>query len=311
MIKYFISYKNLINDNVIDKDVDIFKEEFKILKKVNGNEYVELPLLYFLGYKTDLLPFISKVEHRKKNIRFMVELTSEEASKFNPLLINRYETNGNKLKRIYDKDKVELIDFNTLLNMNADEISKGYMVLLTENNGRYEIESVNKEELYKNINKYRLDIKDNNLLSDIYFYTNDKDLLDKYNLKKVSLLSTRFGYRPLNYNILTIDSISQNRIIDFLPNTYIGFVSISNNALPVYIKDDNGYSISTKISDGSIKAYMIIDRNIETIMHNSYLMPLFKYINIYEYKDGRYIKRNIEEYITYSKELKYIRKENK
>ena len=37
----------------------------------------------------------------------------------------------------------------------------------------------------------------------------------------------------------------------------------------------------------------------------------FKYINIYEYKDGHYIKRNIEEYITYSRELKYIRKENK
>ena len=311
MIKYFISYKNLINDNTINKKIDIHSPELKMLKKTKNGEYKEIPILYFVGYVENLLSFIDKIENRKPNISFMVELTSGESKKLNNLFIKKYEiTKENNLKLIKDNKEIELLNFNVLMNLKPIEAEKCKIVILTKEKKDFTISSLDKTFINGNLLEKRKNLKKDNMINDLYFYTEDEELIEKYKEKTILLKKINEDkYQLLKHKIFIIDSISQDRISDLTSNTFRCLYELCNSSIQVFIKEeDEEYEILSEKIDNSKKGYLILLENFESLLYNYSIEPILKYINVYELENRKYIKKPIEEYMKENDILKYIKK---
>ena len=133
MLRYFISYKTLIEDDKLEMDLDLFSPELVIIKKNKDGNYRVEPILYFNGYRRDLVSYADKITQNKKDVSLIVELTEEDAKKINFLYLKKFETmddeNKNHLKLLEDKE-IKLISYNCYKNMSNKDIEDGYLVLL-------------------------------------------------------------------------------------------------------------------------------------------------------------------------------------
>lgn len=315
MIRYFVSYKNLTED--VKLEMDLNSPELVLIKKnKNGNFRVE-PILYFNGYRQDLVFYADKLTQSKKGIYLMVELNETEVKKINPLYLKVFETlddeeNKNILKE-RNKEEIKLINYNCYRNMTVKELDLGFIVLVNSipNNDKVSIKVVDNNFSFENIKN----ILSTGLGNGIYFYTEDEELLEKYQdditlLKEIDIDT----YKITSHKIIVIDSISQDRVYDLNNSSLRSLYEICNSSIPINISEneDSTYDIYLHRGDKkNKKAYRIVNFDIQNLICDSLLVPLLKYIYVYELKDGHYIKIHIEDYMKDKDILKYIKKPSK
>lgn len=313
MIRYFISYKNLISDVKVEMDLDLFSPELVIIKKnKNGSLGVE-PILYFNGYRNELITYANKINQNKNGASLMVELNEYMASKISPLYLKIFETINEENKNILKEKElkeIKLINYNCYRNMTLNEINNGCLVSVNTipNKSDVTIEIINNKPYLEDRKKLLY----SGLGNDIYFYTEDEEILKKYQDEITTLEEVNIDtYKILSHKLVTIDSISTDRVIDLNNSSLRALYEICNNSIPVSISENDydTYDLYlNKIDRRNKKAYMIVDFNIHNLMCDSLLTPILKYINIYELKDGHYTKTNIEDYMKEKDILKYIKK---
>ena len=293
-MRYFISYENLINNSELDKDITIHSEELKLVHKKKNGEYLIEPLVNFTSNKLELDSFIKSVEEKRKNITFMVELTSEEAKKVHPIFLKRFKDN-----KLLNEDKyIKLLDKDVITFMDYKEVISGRHIYLN---------SINNNEFNLSITKPDKSIYEYNIGEGEYFYTEVERTLEKYSDKIIEIENIdKNKYKLHRHKLLVIDSIGKDRVIGLGRETYAFLYRVCFESKPVYIEeDDNNYKIYTSVENNTKKAYILENQNLSNIIYDSAVQPLFKYINIYELEDGVYKKTPLQ---TYIKEYKYTKK---
>jgi len=316
MVRYFINYEDLIENNIINKNINIYSPNLYIKKRYKKGlvKFDNIP--FSNEYYINILNFTRKLNYNKKGI-LMVELTSEEASFFDELLIKKYESiEDNICKKVFNKEKVniKLINFVDLVNLNEEDLKKGTILTLMPclSNKKYMYISADRSILY---NEYNIIDRRNMLLkenigADIYFHTNDEELLERHQNNLTEINEVAFSTYEITKNKLFIlDSISNSEIIGFNSSNYYCLDMLALDSTPVFIKNNgNSFDISIKEDNYNSKGYIINTIHLNTLLRNNSIEPLIKYINIYELDNGVYKKQNLEEYLKEKKILKYTRK---
>lgn len=310
MIRYFISYKNLTEDAKLEMDLD--SPELVLIKKNKNGEFRVEPILYFNGYRKDLISYADKLTHSKKGVHLMIELSEKEAKKINSLYLKSFETvdedNKTVLKERTSK-KLKFINYNCYKNMTSKELDMGCVVLVRsifDNN--VTIKVIDNNFGFENRNS----LLNSGLGNDIYFYTEDEELLEKYQDDITVLVETDIDlYNLVSHKIIVIDSIPQDRVYDLNNSSLRALYEMCNSSIPISISEneDDTYDLYLhKIDRRNKKAYMIVNFDIQNLMCDSLLIPILRYIHVYSLKNGHYEKTNIEDYMKERDILKYIKK---
>jgi len=316
MVRYFINYEDLLENNVINKNINVYSHNLFIKKRYKKGlvKFDNIP--FSNDYNVNILNFARKLNYNKKGI-LMVELTSLEASKFDELLIKKYEVVENNIcKKIFNKDKenIKLINFKDLINFNEEELIKGTIISLMPcvSDKKYMYISSDRSKLSReyNVVERRNMLLRENIGCDIYFHTNDEELLERHKNNLTEIKEVSFStYEIVKNKFFVLDSINNSDIIGFNANNYYCLDMLSLNSTPVYIENTiDGFKLSTKENNYNSKGYIINSIHLNTLLRNNSIEPLIRYINIYELDNGVYKKQNLEEYLREKKILKYIKK---
>lgn len=314
MKKYFINYKDLINDNKLNLEISPYNEKLKILKKDKyGRTSIE-PILYFTNYIENIDFFVDMVEKKRKNISFAFELTEEEAKKYNPLVIKEYEKHDNVyyLKREESKDIV-LLKYDVLSNLKVSDINNGHIVILKYNKNKkyYEMKPTENVVAKYSLKEIRQELKQDNVVNDIYFQTDDEELIEKNKEFKIDLIKKEQDkYELKEYYFIAIDSIRSETVNTFSRDEYRLLYNLCSNTIPYYISSDDNYlyEVNNIRKSGTAKIYVMLDDALKIIISSKNIEVLLKYINVYSYKNGKYTKISVEDYLEYKNILKYIKK---
>lgn len=316
MVRYFINFEDLLENNIINKNINIYSPDLYIKKRYKKRlvKFDKIP--YSNNYDLNILNFARKLNYNKKGI-LMVELSNEEANKFDELLIKKYEIiEGNICKKLFEnnKENIKLIKFIDLVNLNEEELKKGAIISLIPcvSNKNFMYISADRSKLtneYNIIERRNILLKEN-IGADIYFHTSDEDLLDRYNNNLTEIREVDFSTYEITKNkLFVLDSINNNDIIGFNSSNYYCLDMLSLNSTPIYIKNTvNGYNLSLYEDNYIDKGYIINSIYLNNLLKNNSIEPLIKYINVYELKNGTYKKQNLEDYLRDKKILKYIKK---
>ena len=304
MTRYFMSYNDYINNGkILDKNVDIHSDDMKLFKKCGNGEYIVEPLIYFFEYSENYFEYIEHLQRKRPNISFMIELTQDEAISIPKFLVKTFDNVSlNRLKEIKQDKEIELLEYDVMDEISFDDIEKGRKVLVHKiNNDSYQLNIF--DDFNFKINAYAI-------AEGVYFYTEDKRVLDRFRYKTTTFEKDKNDQYKLNHHrLIIIDSIGEDRISDHDSNTYKYLYSIYNTSKVVYIiNDGNQYGLLT-IKSPLAKKGFILNESIDNIISNPLLEPLYKYINIYELKNGKYEKISLEDYKN-KHILKYIKKPN-
>ena len=311
MVRYFVNYEDFL-----ESKEELDENKIFIKRKNKNNEYYFISILDYPEYKDNILNNIKTINYKEKGILF-VELDTSLLDKFDSLIIKKYEeTKNNKYKKICDNKITHLIKYNCFSNIKTKDFRNGHVVALMPC-----LDS--KEELFISGDRENLCINTHirerrNMLHnlgigcDLYFHTEDEDVIDKFKDQIVSLKETdKQTYKLENIKLFVIDSIPRNRIYDFTNGNYNCLTNIMYGAIPVRIKElYDGYDLDIdKILPEEKKGYIITIDEINTLIYSKDIEPLIKYINIYELKDNKYYKTSLNEYLKNINILKYTRRE--
>ena len=295
MTKYFISYQDYkeINDSKIDKNL-------YVKRKTKSGLYRFETIILFNDEK-----FLTTLKN-DKNV--LLELKEDELEDYNSLFIKKYNLIDNNLykEEIYNNKNIKLINYNALIDMNETEINKGDIIFLevdSEDKKYYNI-NFNFVSLFSrgNIKEIRRNLISENLLSDLYFYTEDNEILEKYDEYLIEIKEELPNkYKVLNNKLYILDSIKNSDLVGFNSSNYLVLDIISENSVPVYIlnNENNNYDIVLNDVNYGKKGYYITNPEIVKLLKKQEIKPLLKFINIYEFDDNGYKKipttNNMEE----------------
>ena len=308
-MKYFIPYTQILKNKI-----DVNEDKIVIAKKNDKEEYSFIPIYAFGNLKKNALDNFKTIE-KNKNVEFMLEIDEKDKNKYNILNIKKYRRNSRNKYILIKNDLINLINFNELNNMSIDELNKGKIVIVKNDKKGLKIDTENNIiNMKESINELRLNLKNNNIVNDIYFYTDDENLLLKYKDNITSLKEKdNDRYEVIKHKIFIIDSISIDRIRDIDYKSYNLLEQLCFNSIQVYYGSDYNDKYEVKLKKNNEyqkKGYLITRSNLNSIFYNSSLTSLFKYINVFVLVDGYYNKISIEEYLKDKNILKYIKKKS-
>ena len=308
-MKYFIPYTQILKNKI-----DVNEDKIVIAKKNDKEEYSFIPIYAFGNLKKNALDNFKTIE-KNKNVEFMLEIDEKDKNKYNILNIKKFRRNSRNRYILIKNDLINLINFNELNNMSIDELNKGKIVIVKNDKKGLKIDTENNIiNMKESINELRLNLKNNNIVNDIYFYTDDENLLLKYKDNITSLKEKdNDRYEVIKHKIFIIDSISIDRIRDIDYKSYNLLEQLCFNSIQVYYGSDYNDKYEVKLKKNNEyqkKGYLITRSNLNSIFYNSSLTSLFKYINVFVLVDGYYTKISIEEYLKDKNILKYIKKKS-
>ena len=313
-MKYFISYEDLLENNKLNRDINFDSKELHIIRKDKLNKIRIESLNKFSEFKNSFDKLVQNNNYKKKRI-LLVELSEEEKDLFDPLLIKVYKKleDGSFEKVFNNKNIISLINFSAVINMKPSELESGNFVALmpcVSNPNKMYISLDRENEL--EIRKRRQVLNNLELGCDIYFHTTDETLLEKYKDFITKVKEKDFKtYELVEHKVFVIDSLSQDRMIDWTYSTLNLVDSLCYNSIPVnIIRDDDRYKLNIHELDSKEQKGYIITREFDTILYNSAILPILKYINVFELVNGSYKKISIHEYLEEKNILKYIKKPN-
>lgn len=315
MIKYFISYEDLLEDNKLNREINFDSKELCIIRKTKEDKIRIEQLNRFGDLKSSFEKLIQKDNYTKKSL-LLVELTEKEKDMFSPILIKKYENqeDGSFKKVLNDETVVNLIDYNIIKNMRPSELVCGEVVSLmpcvSDPNNFYISLDREKTNDIKDIRKRRNILNNLELGCDIYFHTNDDTLLERYKDYTTTLKEKKFHtYELVEHKVFVVDSLSQDRMIDWTYPTFKIYNELCFNSVPVNIIEKDGkFELNIHKLDTKEKRGYVITRDINTLFYNKSIEPLLKYINVYVYIKGNYTKISLIDYLEQKDILKYIKK---
>lgn len=296
MLRYFVSYKEYKNND---------NKNLKLFKKNNDCSY-KLQSLSNFEYKDDIINNIDKLTN-KKGILLMYELDKEDLKDYNPITIKKFEGNNNVT---FIPSELNLLNYNFYSNLNDKDINESNMCLLQIESlkDNISVKTVDEDSFFENRSK----IMKKSIIGDLYFYSNDELLINKYENDMTVIKEKELDkYELSKHRVLVIDSIPQNIVYDFNSNCMKIFYNICNRSIPISIDEidyDKYALIIDKLDKNKKKAYLIKDFNLNHVIYDNSIVTLLKYINVFEYQDGYYKKINIEEYLKEKNIIKYIKK---
>jgi len=318
-VKYFISYEDLVENNTINKKLDMFSPELFIIRKdKKNNSYKIKPILYFLDIEKDILKYAVTLNYAKKGI-LMVELTKEETMKLDPIFIKKFveSKKGNYVKVLEDEDKKEfsLIDYNCLIGMTPQEMSLGTIVAVMpckSDSSKLYI-SADRSSFVKSIPQNRREeLEQKEIGADLYFHTDNDELLEKYK-DDITVVKRCMPdkYEIISHKLFIIDSIPRYCTYDFSVATNRCYYELCNyKSTPVNIIEDDGKCSLTihDVDSREKKGYIINNPNLKNIFCDGAIEPLLNYINVYQLVDGYYKKIPLSDYLNKVNIIKYINK---
>ena len=315
MIKYFISYEDLLEDNKLNKKIDFDRAELHIIRKYKDNKIRIESLKNFSEFKKSFEKLIQNNNYTKKGI-LLVELTEEEKDMFDPLIIKTYKKLDDvSYEKVFNNESViSLINYNSIKNMKPSEFERGEVVALMpcieDPENMYISLDREKTIVGIDINSRRRTLNNLEIGCDLYFHTTDDVLLERYKESITTLKEKKFHtYELVEHKVFVIDSLSQDRIIDWTYSTLNLLDSICYNAVPVNIVEETeGYKLNIHDIDKKEKKGYIITRDINTILYDSQILPILKYINVFVLVNGSYKKIPLQDYLEKNNILKYIKK---
>lgn len=305
-MKYFINYKDLVNENV-----NIDKNKLFILKKNNGK--VKIYPISVLG---DIVDFLLKLDPNRidNSIKgtLALEIDEKELKDVNPFIVHKYIKIDEKNYEGIENRVINLINYDAIVKMSIKEMNEGKLLTVIRDNNNFIIdENENIINYNRSINETRRMIKEEDVINDIYLYTTNYDLLDKYSDDVTKIRKTNKKYTILQHKFFAIDSIGVDRVSDLTNETYSLLNGLCYHGVPIYydLIDDINCNVNTKRDiNNKQKAYLIMNSNINEIFYNKSILPIIKYINIFEYIDGFYKRISLEDYLKDKNILKYIKK---
>ena len=305
-MKYFINYKDAINENL-----KVDKNKLFILKKNNGK--IKIYPLCILG---DIVDFLLKLDPNRidNSIKgsLALEIDEKELKDINPFIVHKYIKSDEKTYENIENRVINLINYNAVLKMSIKEMNEGKLLTVIRDNDNFIIdENENIINYNRSINETRRRIKEEDVINDIYLYTTNYDLLDKYSDDVTKIRKTNKKYTILQHKFFAIDSIGVDRVVDLTNETYKMLNELCYHGIPIYydLIDDINCNVYTKRDiNNKQKAYLIMNSNINEIFYNKSILPIIKYINIFEYIDGFYKRISLEDYLKDKNILKYIKK---
>ena len=243
----------------------------------------------------------------------MVKLDEDELKSINPIFIKQFETDDDRNFKL-KLSKIKLINYNCFTNMNTKEINSGDIHDFISLSHIFSSDDSVSLNVINDVNIFdkRQNLKRKGLGSDIYFYTTDEELLDRYRDDITVLEEKELDvFKITNHKLFVIDSIPQERVYDLSNDSFRFLYKICNNSLPIYIDEvlyDKYEIYVNKGNKKTKKAYLITDYNVKNLICDSSILPFLKYIYVYELKNGTYVKTNIEDYMKEKDILKYIKK---
>lgn len=306
MMKYFINYKDLVNENV-----NVDKDKLFILKKNNGK--VKIYPLSVLGDMVDLLLKLdpNKIDNSIKGT-LVLEIDEKELKDVNPFIVHKYIKLDEKTYEGIENRVINLINYDAIVKMSIKEMNEGKLLTVIRDNDNFIInEKENIINYGRSINDTRRRIKEDDIINDIYLYTTNYDLLDKYSDDVTKIRKSNKRYTVLQHKFFAIDSIGVDRVSDLTSETYNLLNELCYHGIPIYYDmiDDINCNVQTKRDiNNKQKAYLIMNSNINEVFYNKSILPIIKYINIFEYTDGTYKRVSLEDYLRDKNILKYIKK---
>lgn len=319
-MKCFISYEDLIENNTINKRLDIYSPELFIIRKDKKGNYRIKPILYFFDIEKDIHKYAVTLNYTKKGI-LMVELSKDEIAKIDPIFIKKFEEKSSGLfkKVLEETDKKEfyLINYNCTIGMSPKELDLGNIVAVmpckTDPSKLY-ISADRSKFVESFIDDRREDLKRKELGCDIYFHTDNEELLDKYKEDVVVVKRNEPDkYEIKSHKVFIIDSIPRYTTVDFTFATKRCYYELCNfKSIPVnIIQEDDKYKLSIhEVDRKEKKGYIINNSNIKNLFCDSGIEPLLGYINVYELVDGYYRRIPLVDYLNKVNTFKYLNKKN-
>lgn len=308
MIKYFIKYDNFLKRSKLNRS--LLSNLYFVRKK--GQSYFVVPVTDCMEKKSIDLDSINNMLKNSKALSLVVELDQNEIEKYLSIDIIKFECIcGNEYKKIKAKGLFSLINYRGLIDLSSSEINKGEIVFAVPCKKNKDYFSLKRDvlSLNKSIKEKRINLqKQGGLGNDIYFLTDDEELLDKFkdDIATMEIVDENM-YKLLSHKLFVIDSIPVDDISYLKSDSYRVLSEIGINSTSVGIDECDGkYNLdSVNVENHPKKGYII--NNDHNIMYRSGMEQLIKYINVYELIDGKYYKKI--PFDEYKKEvMKYIKK---
>ena len=316
MIKYFISYEDLLENNKLNREINFDSKELHIIRKTKGKKIRIEPFHKFFKSNSESKEAFEKLiqnDNYTQKGMLLVELSSDEKDLFNPLIIKTYKLNENKsFEKVYNESsEVNLINYNLVINMRNSELEKGEVIALMPcaSNPENMYISLDRKNSKLNLKERRTKLKNLGIGCDLYFQTTDEELIERYKDSVTTIKESEFHtYELVEHKVFVIDSISRERMIDWTFDTLSLFNNICYNSIPVSITDDDDkYKLNIhNIAKEERKGY-IITRDMYTLLYIDAIKPILKYINVYVYSKGNYAKIPFEDYLKDINILKYVK----
>lgn len=304
-MKYLVAYKDLSKK---EKE-NIDEEKLVVVKKYREGEFNFFPLKLF---SEDRKYILENYETIGKNSAVFIALKIKENE------IDKYLFRVRKFELIEDntyeevKDKyLSLINYNMFGMLSLKELNDGRIVILNKDKKYYTIDLEENFISKRNINETRLNLKQKDVFCDMYFYTLNKSILNKYkdDITRLEVID-EYTYAIDNGKLFIIDSIDSSRIYDISNSSYGILRDLTMNSVPVFYDVDTNEVRLYRKSDYDKKGYLIVKSNFKSLFYSNSIEPLMKYINLFEVDGGDYKKIGLEEYLKDKNILKYIKKPN-
>ena len=221
MIKYFISYEDLLENNKLNRTIDFDSKELHIIRKNKDNNIRIETLSNFSELKIHFDKLIQSNNYCNKGV-LLVELTEEEKELFDPILVKTYnkKEDGTFEKVFNSENIVSLINYDSIRNMRPNEFVEGELVALMPcvSNPEHIYISLDRDKTLVNldVNNRRKKLNNLEIGCDLYFHTTDSSLLERYKDSITILKEKKFQtYELVEHKMFVIDSLSRDRIIDW------------------------------------------------------------------------------------------------
>ena len=131
MMKYFINYKDLVNENV-----NVDKDKLFILKKNNGK--VKIYPLSVLGDMVDLLLKLdpNKIDNSIKGT-LVLEIDEKELKDVNPFIVHKYIKLDEKTYEGIENRVINLINYDAIVKMSIKEMNEGKLLTVIRDNDNF------------------------------------------------------------------------------------------------------------------------------------------------------------------------------
>ena len=174
-MKYFIFISQYLKMN--NNNIPI--EKIKFLKEGENNKVDIFPMSQ-ISNDTDFIIKNQKIIEKRCSIKIVVEVDEKEIKNTKFINAKKYKHIEKSKYELIEEKELSLINYALIYDMSVKDLNKGKIVMVDKKNGYYIINTDDNLLYASDFKQQRQYLKMKDSLCDIYFYTEDSDILNKY-----------------------------------------------------------------------------------------------------------------------------------